>query len=313
VVFSNQSGVARGMFAEDAVHAVNARMDEQLLDANPGAVVDRHEFCPFHPEATVEAYRQDSPLRKPRPGMILQAAEKLALDLSHSWVVGDAPRDAEAGHAAGCRTILVRDPSLPPSPAANSASDVEPAFVVGSLREAISTIARETQGAAPERPAEQEPVVAPAPKTPKTRPEPPVAPAAKQRPAELVVAPEPAATPPAAAPAETPPPSSARARPTPPPEDRDPAPAPPAAQSPPSTEGVEALLEQILMELRRETERNHSDFSVSKLLAGIMQPVALAVLIYAYFRQGTPQVATLLTALILQTFTVALLIMGRQR
>ena len=142
VVFSNQSGVARGMFGEDAVHAVNAKMDEQLLDANPAAVVDRHEFCPFHPEAIVEAYRQDSPLRKPRPGMITQAAEKLALDLSRSWAIGDAPRDVEAGHAAGCRTILVKDPSLPPSPAANSASDVDPGFVVGSLREAIDVIAR---------------------------------------------------------------------------------------------------------------------------------------------------------------------------
>ena len=49
VVFSNQSGVARGMFGEDSVHAVNARMDELLMDNNPAAVVDRHEFCPFHP------------------------------------------------------------------------------------------------------------------------------------------------------------------------------------------------------------------------------------------------------------------------
>src|SRR5687767_11318917 len=55
VIFSNQSGVARGMFAEEAVHAVNARLDELLLDADPGAVIDRHEFCPFHPDGTVDA------------------------------------------------------------------------------------------------------------------------------------------------------------------------------------------------------------------------------------------------------------------
>jgi len=84
--------------------------------------------------------------------MILQAAEKLALDLPGSWVVGDAPRDVEAGHAAGCRTVLIKDPSLPPSPAANSASDVEPTFVVSSLREAIATIAANTEGAIPEEP-----------------------------------------------------------------------------------------------------------------------------------------------------------------
>src|SRR5438445_5481992 len=54
VVVSNQSGVARGMFGEDAVRAVNARLDQLLADENPAAVIDRHEFCPFHPEATVD-------------------------------------------------------------------------------------------------------------------------------------------------------------------------------------------------------------------------------------------------------------------
>src|SRR5258707_11762574 len=97
VVVSNQSGVARGMFDETAVRAVNARLDELLQAANPGAIIDRHEFCPFHPEGTVEAFRQESPLRKPKPGMILAAAEAMALDLARSWGVGDAGRDIEAG------------------------------------------------------------------------------------------------------------------------------------------------------------------------------------------------------------------------
>jgi D-glycero-D-manno-heptose 1,7-bisphosphate phosphatase len=354
VVFSNQSGVARGMFAEDAVHAVNAKMDEQLLDGNPTAVVDRHEFCPFHPEAMVEAYRQESPLRKPRPGMILQAAEKLALDLSRSWAVGDAPRDVEAGHAAGCRTILIKDPSLPPSAAANSASDVEPTFVVSSLREAIATIAANTEGAIPEEaphdgqvaaapgpvqgaasdlvvalgpesPAESAPVMTIAPKQERKleRREPPApapAPKAPTQPARVTLysAPEESRTAHAAAPTQVAPVAAVAfapaARPAP---VAEPSPVSAsrqaAAEAPVATEGVEALLEQILMELRRQGEHEHSDFSVSKLLAGIMQPVALAVLFFAYFREGTPQLATLLTALILQTFTAALLLMGRQR
>jgi HAD superfamily hydrolase (TIGR01662 family) len=54
VVFSNQSGVARGLFDETAVHHVNQRMDELLAEENPKAVIDRHEFCPHHPEATVK-------------------------------------------------------------------------------------------------------------------------------------------------------------------------------------------------------------------------------------------------------------------
>src|SRR5688572_22683679 len=56
VIFSNQSGVARGYFDEPAVHAVNQRLDEMLKDANPKATIDRHDFCPFHPEASIEKY-----------------------------------------------------------------------------------------------------------------------------------------------------------------------------------------------------------------------------------------------------------------
>src|SRR5439155_23237372 len=103
VVFSNQSGVARGMFDEQAVCAVNRRIEELLVQANPDAIIDRQEYCPFHPEGSVEFYRQESDLRKPKPGMILRAANQMALDLSRSWVIGDAPRDIEAGKAAVCR------------------------------------------------------------------------------------------------------------------------------------------------------------------------------------------------------------------
>ena len=152
VVFSNQSGVARGMFAEEAVHAVNHRMDEMLLDENAHAVIDRHEFCPFHPEATVERYREDSELRKPKPGMILQAERQLALDLTRSWVVGDAARDMDAGKTAGCRTILVKHPTLPSSPAAMSIGTTTPDYEVSSLREAVEVIAQ-NHVAAPVEPA----------------------------------------------------------------------------------------------------------------------------------------------------------------
>ena len=337
VVFSNQSGVARGMFGEDAVHAVNAKMDEQLLDANPAAVVDRHEFCPFHPEAIVEAYRQDSPLRKPRPGMITQAAEKLALDLSRSWAIGDAPRDVEAGHAAGCRTILVKDPSLPPSPAANSASDVDPGFVVGSLREAIDVIARETMGPAATEEA--------APGTEVTRAEEEAEREAEAREAATMKL-APAVTtpiPPTAAPRAVAPAPVAIEAPRPPREARPPqradAPRSEATRSAPGTSSVvlhntgggasqnapapaagpasvgrlEELTEQVLTELRRQNEPVVPDFSVSKLMAGIVQVIALAALFMAYFRTGNVQVATLLTALTLQCFTIALLIMGRQK
>jgi D-glycero-D-manno-heptose 1,7-bisphosphate phosphatase len=116
VTASNQSGVARGYFDEAAVAAVNARMDQLLRQANPNAIIDRHEYCPFHPDAVIEKYRQDSNLRKPKPGMLLRAANELNLDLSKSWMIGDAPRDIAAGQAAGCRTSLFHDPARPPPP-----------------------------------------------------------------------------------------------------------------------------------------------------------------------------------------------------
>jgi D,D-heptose 1,7-bisphosphate phosphatase len=140
VTISNQSGVARGLFSEEAVIAINEKMDHLLAGENPRAKIDRHEFCPFHPEAVVEQYRKESDLRKPKPGMILRAAEALDLDLSASWVIGDAPRDIEAGHAAGCRTILINDLSLPMSPAAMSATVVEPDETVSNVVEAMDVI-----------------------------------------------------------------------------------------------------------------------------------------------------------------------------
>jgi D,D-heptose 1,7-bisphosphate phosphatase len=141
VIFSNQSGVARGLFTEEAVVAVNDKIAQLLLQENPRAKIDRNEFCPFHPEATVEKYKKDSELRKPKPGMILSAAAALDLDLRASWVVGDAPRDIEAGYAAGCRTILVHNPALSASPATLQPSSVDPDETVSSVAEAIDVIA----------------------------------------------------------------------------------------------------------------------------------------------------------------------------
>src|SRR5436305_107269 len=140
VVISNQSGVARGMFTEADVRAVNARMEEYLLEENPAAIIDRQEFCPFHPEGKVERYCRDSDMRKPRPGMLIKAAELLGLDLNRSWLIGDAPRDIEAGKAAGCKTVLFQPPAVEQSPAAMEESSVEPDYLCTSLMDAIDYI-----------------------------------------------------------------------------------------------------------------------------------------------------------------------------
>jgi len=109
VVVTNQGGVARGAYTEEDVEAVHERISALVQDRANGARIDAFYACPFHPEGTVKAYACDHENRKPRPGMLLQAAEDLGLDLSASWMVGDQPRDVEAGTAAGCRTILLGD------------------------------------------------------------------------------------------------------------------------------------------------------------------------------------------------------------
>jgi D-glycero-D-manno-heptose 1,7-bisphosphate phosphatase len=139
VTISNQSGVARGLFDESAVQAVDRRMDELLQIANPQAKIDLHLYCPFHPEAAVPAYRRESELRKPAPGMILLAAQQLQLDVPRSWVIGDGHRDVEAGKRAGCRTILFVPEGVPMSKAANGESAAE--FSTADLMDAMRLIA----------------------------------------------------------------------------------------------------------------------------------------------------------------------------
>ncbi len=302
ITFSNQSGVARGLFTEDDVRAVNARMDELLRQASGHAIIEHHEFCPYHPEATVERYRQDSELRKPKPGMLLKAAAELSLDLGRSWVVGDAPRDIAAGKAAGCRTILFTDPKLPPSPAASAETPVQPDFTAASLKEAIEIIAREAfrtasgPGAAPE-PVEDAP---PPPPEEPTMPEP-----------SQTEPPQSLDEPPVKVPVEPVETTSHRLDAEKASESLD----FPATPGVVGTSRTDALLAQVLEELKRNREDIATEFSVSKLLAGIVQVVAVAVLFVAYLnRDMAGKVDTyLLFAIMLQALAIALLIMGRQR
>lgn len=103
-VVSNQGGVARGKYGLDQVGACNDRMNELL-----GGAIDAFRFCPFHPAGVVCGLAVEHPWRKPAPGMLLDVAEHYGVDLSASWMVGDAERDVEAGKRAGCRSILISD------------------------------------------------------------------------------------------------------------------------------------------------------------------------------------------------------------
>lgn len=104
VVVTNQAGIGRGYYGEDDFHAlmdwIKARFAER------GGQLDAVYFCPYHPEHGIGEYRRESDCRKPAPGMLLQAARDLDIDLTGSIFVGDMPSDMAAGRAAGVGTLL---------------------------------------------------------------------------------------------------------------------------------------------------------------------------------------------------------------
>ncbi len=144
-VVTNQGGVARGKYNEDAVVQTHARL-ERMLCAEVGApqVIYEYYYCPFHPQATVEKYRGEHEWRKPAPGMLFAAALAHAIDLEKSWMVGDQERDVVAGAAAQCRTILIsRDREL----AAASVGDfVEKDLLAAARRITASVVDVATAG-----------------------------------------------------------------------------------------------------------------------------------------------------------------------
>jgi D-glycero-D-manno-heptose 1,7-bisphosphate phosphatase len=111
IVVTNQSGVGRGYYTEAEMHALHARMDEEL--ARAGARIDAFYFCPQHPDADQDAYRHpDPPDRKPNPGMILRALAEWPIDRERSLLVGDKSSDMEAGRRAGIRSLRFRGGDL---------------------------------------------------------------------------------------------------------------------------------------------------------------------------------------------------------
>jgi len=99
VVVTNQSGIGQGLFGWEAFIAVQTRILADL--AAEEAFVDGVFASPHHPKALPPYDHPDHPARKPNPGMLLGAAERLPLDLAASWIIGDRTRDLAAGRRAG--------------------------------------------------------------------------------------------------------------------------------------------------------------------------------------------------------------------
>jgi D-glycero-D-manno-heptose 1,7-bisphosphate phosphatase len=105
VVVTNQSGLARGYFPPSLLDEVHARMERELAAA--GAHLDGIYICPHHPEAKEERFRKDCTCRKPKTGLLEQAAAELNLDLQRSFMVGDRWSDLKCGAQVGATPVLV--------------------------------------------------------------------------------------------------------------------------------------------------------------------------------------------------------------
>lgn len=107
VIVTNQPGIARETLTMENLQSINNRL-AALLSAE-GAAWDHLLFCPhFSGSGHVRnAFTFECECRKPKPGLLLSAADKFDIDLASSWMVGDGLNDVQAGKAAGCRSILV--------------------------------------------------------------------------------------------------------------------------------------------------------------------------------------------------------------
>jgi D-glycero-D-manno-heptose 1,7-bisphosphate phosphatase len=105
VVISNQPGIAKRHFTQKTLKAMSTKMNRLL--AKEGVKLDGEYYCLHHPDASVAKYRVNCDCRKPKPGLLLRAADELGISLARSWMVGDGLTDVLAGKKAGCRTILL--------------------------------------------------------------------------------------------------------------------------------------------------------------------------------------------------------------
>ena len=139
VVVTNQSGIARGYITEDFVRSVHERINEWLRA--DGAHIDGFYVCPHHPVYGNGIYKQDCNCRKPKPGLLLQAAAEMNIDLTRSYMIGDMLKDIAAGKKAGARGILVKT-----GYGSNIVRTDMPAYIAADILDAVHWIMKDRKG-----------------------------------------------------------------------------------------------------------------------------------------------------------------------
>lgn len=143
IVITNQSWVARGKITEEELNTVHKRMVKEFV--RKGAWIDAIYYCPHHPETYhqdvpnwARKYRVDCNCRKPKTGLLDQAAKDFSLDLKNCFLIGDGTVDILAGKNAGCKTILVKT-----GEAGNDGKyDVNPDYICDDIFNAAKLISK---------------------------------------------------------------------------------------------------------------------------------------------------------------------------
>lgn len=140
VICSNQPSIGLGKTTLKNFNAINSRI--RFLLKKGGAKIDCEYYCMHHPFAKIKKYKLDCKCRKPKIGLLLEAAKDYEIDLNSSWMVGDGVDDIKSGKNAGCKTILLAN--------INSAENlriiekqlgsIEPDFIIKKLPDAINII-----------------------------------------------------------------------------------------------------------------------------------------------------------------------------
>ena len=141
IIVSNQSGIAKGYFKEEALDAVRRQL-YYLLQDDGKPLISGFYYCPHHPQGVIDSYRKICTCRKPMPGLLFEAAHAQQIDLARSWMIGDILNDIEAGNRAGCKSILI-----------NNGNETEwvnglyrrPYFIASDFWEAVDRIAYHDQ------------------------------------------------------------------------------------------------------------------------------------------------------------------------
>lgn len=139
IIASNQAGVGLKKISEEKFALVRDEMTKRLADK--GAIIDKQYYCFHFPTALIEAYKKECDCRKPKPGMILDAASELGIDPAESWMIGDGINDVIAGKTAGCKTILLENnEGLEYARPLSNEMNIVPDFIVRKLDEVKNII-----------------------------------------------------------------------------------------------------------------------------------------------------------------------------